>query len=101
MGRALCGAAGARGSPLCADATSPCPGPQFETAAEARWLASYGDAVGMSTASEVRTAREHGLETAVLALVVNRSGASAGHEEVLAAARGMATRLREALPAIL
>jgi purine-nucleoside phosphorylase len=76
------------------------PGPQFETAAEARWLAGYGDAVGMSTAPEVRTAREHGLETAVLALVVNRSGASVGHEEVLGAARGMAARLREALPTI-
>jgi len=77
------------------------PGPQFETPAEARWLAGYGDAVGMSTAPEVRAAREHGLETAVLALVVNRSGAAVGHEEVLAAARGMAARLREALPAIL
>jgi purine-nucleoside phosphorylase len=77
------------------------PGPQFETATEARWLASYGDAVGMSTAPEVRAAREHGLETAVLALVVNRAGAAVGHEEVLTAAHGMAARLREALPAIL
>ena len=77
------------------------PGPQFETAAEARWLARYGDAVGMSTAPEVRAAREHGLEMAVLALVVNRSGASVGHEEVLAGARGMAARLSKALPAIL
>lgn len=77
------------------------PGPQFETAAEAGWLASYGDAVGMSTAPEVRAAREHGLETAVLALVVNRSGAALGHREVLCAARGMAARLRDALPAIL
>jgi purine-nucleoside phosphorylase len=77
------------------------PGPQFETAAEARWLARYGDAVGMSTAPEVRAAREHGLEVSVLALVVNRSGASVGHEEVLAGARGMAARLSKALPAIL
>lgn len=77
------------------------PGPQYETPAEARWLAAYGDVVGMSTAPEVRAAREHGLETAVLALVVNRSGASLGHEEVLATAGVMARRLAEALPAVL
>jgi purine-nucleoside phosphorylase len=77
------------------------PGPQYETPAEARWLAGYGDAVGMSTAPEVRAAREHGLETAVLALVVNRSGAALGHEEVLTQGQASAARLREALPAIL
>jgi purine nucleoside phosphorylase len=63
------------------------PGPQFETAAEARWLAGYGDVVGMSTALEVRTARERGLETTVLALVVNRSGAT-GREVLRSAIDG-------------
>jgi hypothetical protein len=37
----------------------------------------------------------------VLALVVNRSGASLGHDEVLATAGALAERLAEALPAIL
>ncbi|HJW75247.1 MAG TPA: hypothetical protein VJ787_06205 [Thermoleophilia bacterium] len=77
------------------------PGPQYETPAEARWLAGYGDVVGMSTAPEVRAAREHGLETAVLALVINRSGAATAHGEVLARAQAMAIRLRDALPAFL
>ena len=77
------------------------PGPQYETPAEAAWLSRFGDTVGMSTAPEVRAAREHGLQQAVLALVVNTAGAAVGHEEVLAAAAGMAERLRRALPALL
>jgi purine-nucleoside phosphorylase len=77
------------------------PGPQYETPAEACWLAGYGDVVGMSTAPEVRAAHEHGLEVAVLALVVNRSGAATGHQEVLATAGAMAGRLGDALAAVL
>jgi len=77
------------------------PGPQYETPAEARWLARYGQAVGMSTAPEVKVARQHGLEQAVLALVVNTSGASVSHAEVVAAGERIAQRLRLALPAVL
>ncbi len=64
------------------------PGPQYETPAEARWLATFADAVGMSTAPEIRTALGHGLEACVLSVVVNPSGAAGDHAAVLAAAAG-------------
>ena len=61
------------------------PGPQYETPAEAAWLRSFGEVVGMSTAPEVRAARSVGLPVRALSLVVNVSGASLAHSEVVAA----------------
>jgi len=62
------------------------PGPQYETPAEAAWLAGHGDVVGMSTAPEVRAACRAGAELCLLSLVVNRAAAVGSHEEVLATA---------------
>ena len=73
------------------------PGPQYETPAEAAWLAGYGDVVGMSTAPEVRAARRAGAELCLLSLVVNRAAAVGSHDEVLATA----ARFRAAVGAAL
>ena len=77
-------------------------GPCYETPAEIRALKSAGaDAVGMSTAREVRTGRELGLECTAISLITNRAaGLSAGpinHEEVLTTAAQQAERLTELL----
>ena len=77
------------------------PGPQYETPAEAAWLASFGAAVGMSTAPEVRAAGKHGLDTILLACVVNRSSAVAVHDEVLVAGAQLTAGLQACLPAVL
>src|SRR5439155_1133308 len=66
-------------------------GPCYETPAEIRALAAWGaDAVGMSTAHEVETATELGMECAALSCVTNQAaGLHAGpldHQEVLAIA---------------
>jgi len=74
------------------------PGPQYESPAEADWLATYGEVVGMSAVCEVRAAVDLGLPVAVLALVVNRSGAPLGHDDVLAAGVRLADGLARALP---
>jgi purine-nucleoside phosphorylase len=65
-------------------------GPNYETPAEVRMLASLGGhAVGMSTVLEAIAARWTGLEVAGLSLVTNAgagySGVPLSHEEVLAA----------------
>jgi purine-nucleoside phosphorylase len=75
-------------------------GPCYETPAEIRALKSAGaDAVGMSTAREVRTGHELGLECTAISLITNRAaGLSAGpihHEEVLTTAAQQAERLTE------
>jgi purine-nucleoside phosphorylase len=77
-------------------------GPCYETPAEIRALKSAGaDAVGMSTAREVRTGHVLGLECTAISLITNRAaGLSAGpihHEEVLTAAAQQAERLTELL----
>ena len=55
------------------------PGPQFETPAEAAWLAGLGDVVGMSAAPEVRAGAPPRASWCVLALaVLNRSGGAVG-----------------------
>ena len=77
------------------------PGPQYETPAEAAWLAGFGAAVGMSTAPEVRAAIKHGLDTILLACVVNRSSAVALHDEVLVAGARLTAGLQACLPAVL
>ncbi|HSL95752.1 MAG TPA: purine-nucleoside phosphorylase, partial [Thermoleophilia bacterium] len=77
------------------------PGPQYETPAEVAWLATYGDVVGMSTAPEVRAARDCGAEVDLIALVVNRAAAVGEHGDVLAAAAAFATALRAVLGPLL
>jgi len=73
------------------------PGPQYETPAEVRWLARFGDVVGMSTAPEVRAALRSGQSLVVVALVVNRAGWAAGHAEVVGTAARIAAGLGKAL----
>lgn len=74
------------------------PGPQYETPAETRMLATLGaDLVGMSTVMEAITAREAGLEVFGLSLVTNLAAGLTGeplsHEEVLEAGRASAHRM--------
>jgi purine-nucleoside phosphorylase len=81
-------------------------GPCYETPAEIRALARCGaDAVGMSTAREIRTAHELGLECAALSCITNHAaGLGAGpihHEEVLATAAVQSERLGLLLQAFL
>ena len=77
-------------------------GPSYETPAEVRALRSFGaDVVGMSTAREIQTGRDLGLECAAISCVCNKaSGLSDGpihHGEVL----DIAAQMRERLTAIL
>lgn len=76
-------------------------GPQYETPAEAAWLATWGDVVGMSTAPEVRAAVDLGLDCRVVAVVTNAAGASLGHDEVLHAGKTAARGLRDVLGRLL
>lgn len=76
-------------------------GPQYETPAEAAWLAGFGDVVGMSAVHEVRAALDAGVAVRLLAVVSNRSGADLDHDEVLAAGAGAAAGLRRALARVL
>jgi purine-nucleoside phosphorylase len=76
-------------------------GPQYETPAEAAWLAGLGDAVGMSAAPEVRAAAAEGMAVRLLAVVTNRAGAALGHDEVLAAGERVRRSLRRALARLL
>jgi purine-nucleoside phosphorylase len=73
-------------------------GPSYETPAEIRALKRWGaDAVGMSTAREISTAHELGLECAALSCITNRaaglSGKRLNHEEVLQTAAAQAEHL--------
>lgn len=72
-------------------------GPQFETPAEAAWLARFGDVVGMSAAPEVRAAAASGVECCLVALVANVAAAVGSHEDVLAAGEGLARLLAAGL----
>lgn len=53
-------------------------GPRFETPAEARMLAEYGDVVGMTAASEVTLAGELGIPYATVCMVDNYVNGTAG-----------------------
>jgi purine-nucleoside phosphorylase len=80
-------------------------GPQFETPAEVRMAGALGgDLVGMSTTLETIAARELGAEVLGFSLVTNlAAGISSeplSHDEVLAAGREAAPRLRRLLGGI-
>jgi purine-nucleoside phosphorylase len=75
-------------------------GPQYETPAEAAWLAGLGDVVGMSTAAEQRAALTHGAETCVVSCAVNRAGAAVSHADVLAAGSAVTAALAPGLAAL-
>ena len=74
------------------------PGPQYETPAEIRMVATLGaDLVGMSTALEAIAAHAEGCEILGLSLVTNLaaglSGEKLDHAEVLAAGQASAARM--------
>ncbi|MFT3663142.1 MAG: purine-nucleoside phosphorylase [Gordonia sp. (in: high G+C Gram-positive bacteria)] len=74
------------------------PGPQYETPAEIRMLATMGaDLVGMSTVHETIAARAAGIDVLGLSLVTNAAAGITGealdHQEVLAVGRESATRM--------
>jgi purine-nucleoside phosphorylase len=76
-------------------------GPQYETPAEIRMLATLGaDLVGMSTALEAIAAHAEGSEVLGVSLVTNLAaglGEPLDHEEVLAAGSAAATRMGQLL----
>jgi purine-nucleoside phosphorylase len=81
-------------------------GPCYETPAEIRALQAWGaDAVGMSTAREIQTGSEDGLECAALSCITNRAaGLNAGpihHDEVLTTAAAQSDRLADLLEGFL
>ena len=76
-------------------------GPQYETPADAAWLAGLADVVGMSGAPEARAARRLGLTAVMVAAVVNRSGGAMDHEEVLGGGARLQSCLQAALAALL
>jgi purine nucleoside phosphorylase len=76
-------------------------GPQYETPAEAAWLAGLADVVGMSGASEARAARRLRLAAVMVAAVVNRSSGAMDHDEVLSAGARLQSGLQGALAALM
>lgn len=81
-------------------------GPSYETPAEIRALRTWGaDAVGMSTAREIQTGHDAGLECAAISCITNRaaglSDAPLSHDEVIAIAASMADRLARLLEQLL
>ena len=77
-------------------------GPSYETPAEIRMLDRMGaDAIGMSTVSEVVTARAAGLRCLAISLISNMASGIAAtalsHEEVTTAARGATGALSDLL----
>ncbi len=81
-------------------------GPTYETRAEYRMMRCFNaDVVGMSTAPEVRVAVERGMRVLALSMVSNIARPDvpipADHEEVLAAGRSAAFKLRAIVSAAL
>ncbi len=81
-------------------------GPTYETRAEYRMMRSFGaDVVGMSTAPEVIVAKSLGMEVLGLSVVSNVAQPDAlqstSHQEVLAAGRTAALKLRKIIAAAL
>jgi purine-nucleoside phosphorylase len=83
------------------------PGPQYETQAEVAVLKGLGaDVVGMSTAQEVRAAREAGAAVTVLTVVTNIAGQSGPdgetvHHEVVEASTAAAGKVLTILSGLL
>lgn len=77
-------------------------GPNYETAAEARYLRTIGaDAVGMSTVLETIAARAVGLEVFGVSLITNSVAASdTSHAEVTEVAKHTAPRLAKLLDGV-
>jgi purine-nucleoside phosphorylase len=77
-------------------------GPNYETAAEARYLRTIGaDAAGMSTVLETIAARAAGMEVFGVSLITNSvAAADTSHAEVTEAARRAAPRLAALLDGI-
>ena len=76
-------------------------GPQYETPAEAAWLAGLADVVGMSGAPELRAATRLGLDVIMLAALVNRAGHAVGHADLLQAGGRLSRGLRLGLARLL
>jgi purine-nucleoside phosphorylase len=80
-------------------------GPCYETMAEIEMLRRLdADAVGMSTAPELLTARNTGIQAAALSVITNvwkEGEAIGGHEEVLQASKQASLRLDKLLKAII
>jgi purine-nucleoside phosphorylase len=77
-------------------------GPSFETDADVRLLERLGaDAVGMSTVPEVIVARHGDLRVLGLSCITNVMTVEHDHEEVLAAAAGIAPRLGAVIEGVL
>jgi purine-nucleoside phosphorylase len=98
--------AAALGMPLREGVYAGLAGPSYETPAEVRMLGRLGaDLVGMSTVLEVIAARHMGVRCACISLAANPGAgllpAPLEHEEVLAAARAAAARLRRLFTAAL
>jgi purine-nucleoside phosphorylase len=77
-------------------------GPNYETAAEARYLRTIGaDAVGMSTVLETIAARAAGMEVFGVSLITNSvAAADTSHAEVTAIAKSAAARLAALLDGV-
>jgi len=80
-------------------------GPRFETRAEVRVLAGWGELVGMTMANEATLARELGLEYAALCLVDNYANGiceeTVSFAEIEQAQHRNSFRLARLLPAVL
>lgn len=77
-------------------------GPQYETQAEAEYLARIGgDAVGMSTVLETIAARALNLKVLALSLLTNRAGSKGNHQDVIRVAAETSQTLATFLAAYL
>jgi purine-nucleoside phosphorylase len=81
-------------------------GPCYETPAEIRALKTWGaDAVGMSTAREVETAIQLGIECAALSCITNKAAGLADgrldHKDVLASAAAQREQMTQLIEGFL
>ena len=72
----------------------------FETHAEARWLRSIADVVGMSTVLETIRARYLKMRVLGFSVITNMVGLPTSHEEVIAAGNARAGDLARLLDSI-
>lgn len=75
-------------------------GPAFETHAEARWLRSIADVVGMSTVLETIRARALDMRVLGISVITNMVGLPTSHEEVIATTTARAPTLARLLDSI-